>query len=69
VPLVASVQATVMVFAPIARFTFAGLVAAAPFTVQEIGAVPVAVHATEVVAAVVLLLLAGAVMLTVTVVG
>jgi len=58
-----------MVFAPTARLTVAGLVAAAPLTVQVIGAVPVAVHATEVVAAVVLLLLVGAVMLTVTVVG
>jgi len=58
------VQATVMVFAPVARLTVAGLVAAAPLTVQEIGAVPVVVHVTEVVAAVVLLLFAGAVIVT-----
>jgi len=57
-------QATVMVFAPTARFTVAGLVAAAPLTVQVIGVLPVVVHATEVVAAVVLLLLAGELMLT-----
>jgi len=60
----ALVQVTVMVFAPSARLTVAGLVAAAPLTVQLIGVLPVVVHATEVVAAVVLLLLAGELMLT-----
>jgi hypothetical protein len=53
-------QATVMVFAPTARLTVAGLVAAAPLTVQVIGVLPVVVHVTAVVAAVVLLPLAGA---------
>jgi hypothetical protein len=58
----ASEQATVMVFAPCARLTVVGLVAAFPFTVQVTGATPPeVVHVTEVVAAVVLLLLSGAV--------
>ncbi len=47
--------------APVTRLTVAGLVAALPFTVQVIGATPPdVVQATEVVAAVVLLLLTGA---------
>jgi len=57
-------QATVMVFAPTARLTVDGLVAAAPLTVQEIGAVPVDVQATDVVDAEVVLALAGAVIVT-----
>ncbi len=57
----ASEQATVMVFGPAASGTVVGLVAALPLTVQVTGATPPdVVHATEVDAAVVLLLLAGA---------
>jgi len=51
---VESEQATVMVLAPVARLTAAGLVAELPFTVQAIGATPpVVVQPTELVAAVV----------------
>jgi hypothetical protein len=54
-----------MVFEPTARLTVAGLVADAPLTVQLYGATPPdAAQVTDVVAAVVLLLLAGAEMLT-----
>src|SRR5436190_16255198 len=53
-----------MVLAPALRLTVLGLVAAEPLTVQLIGVVPVVVHVTEVVAAVVLLLLAGPVIVT-----
>jgi hypothetical protein len=59
----ALVQATVMVFAPAARATVAGLVAAEPLTVQLIGVLPVVVHVTEVDEAVVLPA-AGAVIVT-----
>jgi len=57
------VQTTVMVFAPSARLTVAGLVAAAPLTVQVL-VEPVVVHVTEVDVAVVLLPSAGAVIVT-----
>jgi hypothetical protein len=60
----ALVQATVMVFAPGTRLTVAGLVAAAPLTVQVIGVVPVDVQLTEVLAAVVLVPVVGAVIVT-----
>ena len=59
----ALVQTSVIVFAPVTRFTVAGEVAAEPFTVQVIGVEPVLVQTSDVVAAVVLLLLAGDVML------
>jgi 1-aminocyclopropane-1-carboxylate deaminase/D-cysteine desulfhydrase-like pyridoxal-dependent ACC family enzyme len=58
------VQTTVMVFAPTTSGTVAGLVAAVPLTVQLIGVEPVVVHVTEVDVAAVLLLLAGAVIVT-----
>jgi hypothetical protein len=60
----ALVQATVMVFAPTERLTVAGLVAAAPLTVQEVGGVPVVVHVAEVDVAVVFELSVGAVIVT-----
>jgi len=58
------VQTTVMVFAPLLRLTDVGLVAAEPLTVQLTGEVPVDVQATDVVAAVVKLLLAGELIVT-----
>ncbi len=60
----ALVQATEMVFEPTARLTVDGLVAAAPLTVQETGAVPVDVQATEAVDEEVVLPAVGAVIVT-----
>jgi hypothetical protein len=57
-------QATVMVLEPMLNATVAGLVAAAPLTVQETGAVPVDVHTTEVEVELVVLPLTGAEIVT-----
>lgn len=63
--LAASLQATVIAFAPATRLTVAGLVAAEPLTVQPVTpTLSVAVHVTEVVAFFVIELLAGAVIVT-----
>lgn len=60
----AFVQATLITFAPTFSAAVAGDVAAAPLTVQSTGAVPVLVHVTDALVAVVLALSAGAVIVT-----
>jgi hypothetical protein len=60
----ALVQVTVMMFAPLLSGTFAGLVAALPLTVQEIGVEPVVVQETLIDPAVVLVPSAGEVIVT-----
>jgi hypothetical protein len=60
----ALVQETVIVLAPTFSATEAGLVAAAPLTVQEVGGVPLETHVTEVDAADVFVPLVGDVIVT-----